>query len=205
MTMAARLWKGLKAGLGLANRHKIKVGEDAMGNTYWEVVRHSGPQRLNGRIMVTRSGEEAVYAPDDMPPAWASWLRGTTNTPPTEEQVNQEEARIHIMARRVADIEARDNANRLASGKIEPIAATSVSMKGIFENHAALRQFSSPTSRSTPSTGAGGVFRPGEWMPQQGGLQDDTTLDTPSVLARDAVDKSGDDERPEETAWQPGA
>jgi NADH:ubiquinone oxidoreductase subunit len=58
-----------------------KVGEDQLGNTYWEQVKGVGPLGVPRRFVTYKSMSEASL----VPPEWHGWLHYTVDTPPTAE------------------------------------------------------------------------------------------------------------------------
>lgn len=75
-------WGGNTWGTRLFIRRKMKkVGEDALGNTYYVQTRGVGPLGVPRRFVTYKNGAEA----SKVPPEWHGWLHYTVDTPPTEE------------------------------------------------------------------------------------------------------------------------
>ena len=71
-------WNGASIGTWFGLRGKVRVGEDALGNVYWEGGRdtHGNPRRwviINGPNDASR-----------VPPPWFAWLHHQLDTVPTD-------------------------------------------------------------------------------------------------------------------------
>ena len=75
-------WGGNTWGTRLFIWRKMKkVGEDALGNTYYVQTRGVGPLGVPRRFVTYKHGAEA----SKVPPEWHGWLHYTVDTPPTED------------------------------------------------------------------------------------------------------------------------
>ncbi|KAG7665851.1 uncharacterized protein J8A68_000677 [[Candida] subhashii] len=83
-------------------RKRFFVGYDLHGNTYWEFTNDGNMQRLRRKLEPFKPEfYEADYF-KSIPPQWLQWLRRTRNTPPSlqelvDDQVRQ--SRIKILAK----------------------------------------------------------------------------------------------------------
>ena len=57
------------------------VGEDELGNKYYEQQKGAGPHGLPRRFVIYKNLSEASL----IPPEWHGWIHHTVETPPTEE------------------------------------------------------------------------------------------------------------------------
>lgn len=57
------------------------VGEDGLGNRYYEQKKGVGPHGLPRRFVIYKTLSEASL----IPPEWHGWIHHTVETPPTEE------------------------------------------------------------------------------------------------------------------------
>ncbi|VDM56116.1 unnamed protein product [Angiostrongylus costaricensis] len=73
----SNLWKYLRKDWSA----KVYIGEDAMGNRYYEIK--------NTRQNVTRGYDPPIGASNPQAPTveWQSWLKGTRRFPPSEEEI----------------------------------------------------------------------------------------------------------------------
>ncbi|ODV78631.1 uncharacterized protein CANTADRAFT_53324 [Suhomyces tanzawaensis NRRL Y-17324] len=82
-------------------RKKFFVGYDLHGNTYWEFTIDGNMQRLRRKLEPYKT---LLFQADyfgTVPPQWLQWLRRTRNTPPTlEELINDQirQQKIKILA-----------------------------------------------------------------------------------------------------------
>lgn len=68
-------WNGATIGTRLfTSRHGVKVGEDELGNTFYET--RDGKRRW---VIYTRESEASLISPD-----WHGWLHHTFKEPPTK-------------------------------------------------------------------------------------------------------------------------
>lgn len=75
-------WSGNTWGTRLYIARKMRfVGEDALGNRYYEQRKGTGPHGMPRRFVTYRDYAEA----SKVPPEWHGWLHHTVATPPTEE------------------------------------------------------------------------------------------------------------------------
>ena len=58
----------------------------------------------------------AAYEQEELPVEWQSWLRHTRPHPPSEEEVAVLEARRHLVAEKVAQLESREKASEGGEG-----------------------------------------------------------------------------------------
>lgn len=75
-------WCGNTWGTRLYIARKMRfVGEDALGNRYYEQRKGTGPHGMPRRFVTYKDYAEA----SKVPPEWHGWLHHTVATPPTEE------------------------------------------------------------------------------------------------------------------------
>ncbi len=75
-------WGGNTWGTRLYIRRKMRlVGEDSLGNRYYEQRKGVGPVGKPRRFVTYVDGAEA----SKVPPEWHGWLHYTVDTPPTEQ------------------------------------------------------------------------------------------------------------------------
>eukprot|EP00035_Acanthoeca_spectabilis_P017275 m.360108 g.360108 ORF g.360108 m.360108 type:complete len:195 (+) comp16635_c0_seq4:203-787(+) len=188
------LLRGLLSGLGFASK-RLRVGQDLAGNVYYTIPQKNpgraspsgAPAATERRMVLPPSGNEFDFDQSTVPQLWASWLTGARQHPPTPDELAAEDHRRVVMAQRVQEFEERD---RVLGGP----SAAAVGEKGVYTNHASIKEFTTPQSSELPGTGAGGVFRPGQWTPGT----PETPIDDTSVTAK----RSQDDYEPE--GWSPG-
>ncbi len=76
-------WGGNTWGTRLYIARKMRlVGEDALGNRYYEQRKGTGPVGKPRRFVTYKNLSEASL----VPPEWHGWLHYTVDTPPTEEK-----------------------------------------------------------------------------------------------------------------------
>lgn len=74
-------------------RKRFFVGYDLHGNTYWEFTLDGNMQRLRRKM---EPYQEFMFKADyfsTVPPPWLQWLRRTRNTPPTLQELMEEQFR----------------------------------------------------------------------------------------------------------------
>lgn len=74
-------------------RKRFFVGYDLHGNTYWEFTIDGNMQRLRRKM---EPFQEYIFKADyfsTVPPPWLQWLRRTRNTPPTLQELIDEQLR----------------------------------------------------------------------------------------------------------------
>ena len=75
-------WGGNTWGTRLYIWRKMKqVGEDGLGNRYYEQVKGVGPVGKPRRFVTYKNGAEASKVPAE----WHGWLHYTVDTPPTDQ------------------------------------------------------------------------------------------------------------------------
>lgn len=103
-TRLQRLVHQFKARRDIPFRKKFFIGYDLHGNTYWEFTIDGNMQRLRRKL---EPYEPVVFKADyfsTVPPQWLMWLRRTRNTPPSlqelmDDQIRQQ--RIKLLAQMV--------------------------------------------------------------------------------------------------------
>lgn len=108
-----RLIHKLQARRDIPFRKKFFVGYDLHGNTYWEFTVDGNMQRLR-RIM--EPYKELLFKADyfrNVPPQWHQWLRRTRNSPPSlQELVNDQmrQTKMKILAQQADEKWAHEKA-----------------------------------------------------------------------------------------------
>ena len=95
--LATNFWNSIVKGRQIDTASKV-VGEDILGNRYYEIPADPSRGRRRGRRWFTNEvskhhdprGHETVDGFDsEIPTEWESWLRFRRDEPPTEQQVLQ--------------------------------------------------------------------------------------------------------------------
>lgn len=95
------VWKRLvhkfQARRDIPFRKKFFIGYDLHGNTYWEFSPDGNLQRLRRKM---EPFQEYIFKADyfsTVPPQWLQWLRRTRSTPPTlQELINEQQRQQNI-------------------------------------------------------------------------------------------------------------
>lgn len=88
--------KQLLQSRGVISKNKKRfIGEDHLGNKYYEITKPNHPWRKHQRFFQTEGinyqDPSAVADKCDVPPAWDAWLRFRRSDPPTVEEINESE------------------------------------------------------------------------------------------------------------------
>ena len=89
-----------------------------LGNEYFRRM-EAGDDDDGEEVEVERRWVEhsaAAYEQEELPVEWQSWLRHTRPHPPSEEEVAVLEARRHLVAEKVAQLESREKASEGGEG-----------------------------------------------------------------------------------------
>eukprot|EP01134_Creolimax_fragrantissima_P003435 CFRG3435T1 len=89
------------------NGGKSFVGKDAHGNRFYELA----PQRQGGRLRRIYEPPNGGVDPqlaihNNIVAEWRSWLSGTRQLPPSEEEMSNEIRRMHVLEHNVKELEA---------------------------------------------------------------------------------------------------
>lgn len=109
----------------------------------------SGAIKKKPRHVQPAPGHGESFNPLSIPVQWNAWLRGTRALPPTPDEIQFATARF----------------DRHQALPKEHTPSVLYPGNGLQANHAALKGFSGAPVLSTPTTTAGGKFKPANWSP----------------------------------------
>uniref|UniRef100_A0A914VR69 NADH dehydrogenase [ubiquinone] 1 alpha subcomplex assembly factor 2 n=1 Tax=Plectus sambesii TaxID=2011161 RepID=A0A914VR69_9BILA len=89
-----RAWKNLTE--SFQKRNRTVVGQDQFGNVYYEEAPRPGPSTHHSRAKAVSRGFDAPSGAQErnVPVEWESWMKGTRQTPPTDEEIARSLARL---------------------------------------------------------------------------------------------------------------
>ncbi|VDN02353.1 unnamed protein product [Thelazia callipaeda] len=116
------IWRNFVDSLGRDRFKKTIVGEDELGNKYYELTKSKRPVK-RGFMSVDK------YSTVLPPPEWLTWLRGIRNIPPTPEEIMMNRQTEEKVKKKAKEID--QNWNNLLSheegNKIPHVESTTVS------------------------------------------------------------------------------
>lgn len=124
MNVRNRWFKAIQA---LIDRNKsIKktkvtfIGEDHLGNKYYEAHRPNHQWRPIQRFYEKKSYEGIKYVADvvDVPPAWSAWLRFRRKDPPTELEINESDQYYKAMQEKDANNKSKESNTTMGGPKL---------------------------------------------------------------------------------------
>jgi len=147
---------------------KRLVGEDHLGNKYYEMEKADGKKR---RFLERSDGiKPEDYVQGMIPNQWEAWIRGRIDTPPTVMELLAREKNEKLMAIKAEELKKRDDeAQRKAyeDGLITrsvPEGETAELESKRQLGHASSHFYGPTGEQSEPST-VSGKFEPGAWKP----------------------------------------
>eukprot|EP00192_Tetraselmis_astigmatica_P015428 CAMPEP_0117665356 /NCGR_PEP_ID=MMETSP0804-20121206/9765_1 /TAXON_ID=1074897 /ORGANISM="Tetraselmis astigmatica, Strain CCMP880" /LENGTH=177 /DNA_ID=CAMNT_0005472761 /DNA_START=125 /DNA_END=658 /DNA_ORIENTATION=- len=162
--------------LGRLFSRREQVGVDAAGNKYFRWTEKG----LDGEPVEKRVCEYADddYDPTSVPPIWKSWLQGTFQEPPTEEDIRKVEQRSAQLKERVATLEMEEKQRHFKARSLQDVGqenhsnAAMTALLGGEHGRGQSRQAAEDSgagSAAEQPAPASSTFRPESWQP--GGTQ----------------------------------
>lgn len=127
----ARIWHGLQKSLMRESQVVKMVGEDHLGNKYFEKLADPARNRRASRWVEPRDASQSAdptFIPE-VPMEWEAWLRRRRNNPPTQEEIDMNYAiglRTQMYAK---ELEEKMNSSR------EPAATNKSYTETITQGH----------------------------------------------------------------------
>ncbi|XP_004625119.1 NADH dehydrogenase [ubiquinone] 1 alpha subcomplex assembly factor 2-like [Octodon degus] len=150
----------------LSKEVKEHVGTDQFGNKYYCIPQYTnwrGQTIREKRIIEAAKRNEIEYEVGDIPTEWEAWIRRKRNTPPTMEEILQNEKYREEMKMKSKDFYEKEKLpSKETSEELLP-PPVQIQIKG----HASAPHFGKEEPSATP-TSTGKAFQPGSWMPQEG-------------------------------------
>mmetsp|Transcript_16394 Transcript_16394/g.19673 ORF Transcript_16394/g.19673 Transcript_16394/m.19673 type:complete len:156 (+) Transcript_16394:57-524(+) len=137
---------------------KTLVGSDKFGNKYVFFEPHEDSKQ---RRMIECVG--GVYDKDKIHKLWSMWLNHTRDDPPTEEDLEDYDRQMEMLAVRVKKVEEEDARKRLEERmergfQEDSSKASSVNVSGMFE---------AMNTDQDQQKSSGGKFKPDGWTPDK--------------------------------------
>ncbi|XP_069348399.1 NADH dehydrogenase [ubiquinone] 1 alpha subcomplex assembly factor 2 [Eulemur rufifrons] len=154
------LWRAL------SKEVKEHVGTDQLGNKYYYIPEYKnwrGQTIREKRFVEAANKKEVDYEVGDIPTEWEAWIRRTRKTPPTMEEIlNNEKYREEI---KIKSKTFYENEKLPSKETKEELFAPPVQTQ--IKGHASAPYFGKEEPSAAP-TSTGKTFQPGSWMPQDG-------------------------------------
>ncbi|KAK7490393.1 hypothetical protein BaRGS_00018372 [Batillaria attramentaria] len=105
----ARVWQGIRGAFGAREQAARFVGEDHLGNRYYEKDPDQKRGRRGSRWVEARDAAEGdmTFMPE-VPSEWDSWLRRRRDNPPTQEELDRNYAMMIRTQQRAKELERNE-------------------------------------------------------------------------------------------------